>query len=168
MWPHIPNWRQLSNISEHMVYVWGNYFFINTHSKRHNKWKEPPGRSDAERMYTAGSSSWWLHVLDHSLQEQDRGSMLLHPFEILVRTRSPAHLQTLSWSLPSLLPYFFLFSILYLKTEFQRWTYFMSILNISYFLIHNKNIVLFMYVKLVSGQVSMHIWLRAEQTATCF
>lgn len=55
---------------------------------------------------------------------------------------------------------FFLFPVLSLpsKTEFQCWTYFMSILNINDFLVRNKNTALSLSVKLISGQVSMFIW----------
>lgn len=75
---------------------------------------------------------------------------------------SPNHtLQLTPLSLPiSSFFLFFLFPVLSLpsKTEFQCWTYFMSILNINDFLVRNKNTVLSLSVKLISGQVSMFIW----------
>lgn len=164
MWSHIPNWRQPSNISEHTVYVWGNGFFINTFIKTQQMERATcPLRYG---MYAAGSSSWdfmsWIIYCRSAT-----GALC---FSTHLKYWSELCLQLIFKPYPEASPLFLpisSFSLFKHRTSLH-WTYFMSILSINCFLIHNKNSVLSMYVKLVSGQVSMHIWLRAEQTATCF
>lgn len=118
------------------------FVYIHTFIKR-QQMERSLAHSHEERMHIKRANSCWFHVfLEQFTARVEQGSTSLHIFEtwkseLGLQFALPTLLCSLHISCFIFLP--FLYSPSPLKNRsIVYWAYFMSVLNINYFLIHNK------------------------------